>query len=237
MPYGLDGTPVDEVAVRTLLGRNVTILLGELDTASADEDSNVRDTSETRSQGKNRLERGKHYFQLGQREARRLGTAFNWRLAIVHKANHKAGEILPSVVPFLFANDTPLCEPAEAASQIVFSAFKFDPPAGQAGDFNHDGRRVGVEDEYVTLRNTGQIPLCISGWTLGDADEKWRHVFPLGTRLKPGESLMVFGGGIPTGDFDAQVQWARSGQLSLSNDGDNIELRDLAGRLVQSITW
>jgi hypothetical protein len=94
-----------------------------------------------------------------------------------------------------------------------------------------------VEDEYVTLRNTGQIPLCISGWTLGDADEKWRHVFPLGTRLKPGESLMVFGGGIPTGDFDAQVQWARSGQLSLSNDGDNIELRDLAGRLVQSITW
>ena len=237
MPYGLQGTPVDDAALKTLLGRNLTILLGELDTASADEDSNVRDTSETRSQGRNRLERGKYYFQLAEREARRLGTPFNWRLAMVHKAHHRAGDILPSVVPFLFANETPLCEPAEATTQIVFSDFKFDPPAGSAGDFNHDGRREGVEDEYVTLRNAGQNPFCISGWTLGDAQEKWRHVFPLGTHLKPGESLVVFGGGIPTGDFDAQVQWARSGQLSLSNDGDTIELRDSAGRLAQSVTW
>ncbi len=89
----------------------------------------------------------------------------------------------------------------------------------------------------MTLRNDGQIPLCISGWTLGDSDEKWRHVFPLGTRPKPGESLVVFGGGIPTGDFGGQVQWARSGQLSLSNDGDRLELRDSAGRLAQSATW
>jgi D-alanine-D-alanine ligase len=240
MPYGLQGTPVDDAAVRTLLGRNLTILLGELDTAAADEDSNVRDTSETRFQGKNRVERGKHYFQLGEREARRLGTAFNWRLAMVHKANHRASDILPSVVPFLFVppgGNTSLCEPAEATKQIVFSDFKFDPPAGPAGDFNRDGRRVGVEDEYVTLQNTGQIPVCISGWTLSDAEEKRRHVFPLGTRLKPGESLMVFGGGIPTGNFDAQVQWARSGQLSLSNDGDTIELRDSAGRLAQSVSW
>jgi D-alanine-D-alanine ligase-like ATP-grasp enzyme/pimeloyl-ACP methyl ester carboxylesterase len=242
MPYGLQGTPVEEAAVKTLLGRNLTILLGELDTASADEDSNVRDTSETRFQGKNRVERGKYYFQLAEREAKRLGTAFNWRLAMVHKANHRAGDILPSAVPFLFANDSGrhangLCEPAEATKQIVFSDFKFDPPAGPAGDFNRDGRRVGVEDEYVTLRNAGQIPFCISGWTLSDAQQKWRHVFPLGTRVKPGESLIVFGGGIPTGDFDAQVQWARSGQLSLSNDGDTIELRDSAGRLAQSVTW
>src|SRR5262245_12109255 len=67
MPYGLQGTPIEEAAVRTLLGRNLTILLGEFDTASADEDSNVRNTSETRFQGRNRLERGKHYFELGQR--------------------------------------------------------------------------------------------------------------------------------------------------------------------------
>lgn len=237
MPYGLEGTPVDETAVKTLLGRNLTILLGELDTASADEDANVRDTSETRFQGKNRVERGKHYFEVAQREAMRLGTEFKWRLAMVHKANHRASDILPSVVPFLFADDTPMCEPAEATEQIVFADFKFDPPAGAAGDFNRDGRRVGVEDEYVTLRNGGRMPLCISGWTLSDAKEKWRHVFPLGTRLKPGEALIVFGGGIPIGDFDAQVQWARSGQLSLSNDGDTIELRDSAGRLAQSVTW
>jgi D-alanine-D-alanine ligase len=237
MPYGLQGTPVEEAAVRTLLGRNFTILLGELDTALADEDSNVRDTSETRFQGKNRVERGKHYFQLSQREASRLGAAFHWRLAMVPKAKHRAADMLPSAVPFLFANDTPLCEPAEATRQIVFSDFNFDPPAGRAGDFNHDGRRVGVEDEYVTLRNTGQLSLCITGWTLGDAQQKWRHVFPLGTRLQPGESLVVFGGGIPTGDFETQVQWARSGQLSLSNEGDTIELRDSAGRLAQAVTW
>lgn len=237
MPYGLEGTPVDEFVVKTLLARQLTILLSELDTATGEEDENVRDTRSAQSQGKNRFERGKNYFELGQREAQRLGTAFNWRLATVHKADHRAGDVLPSVVPFLFADDICLCEPAEATKDIGFTDFKYDPPAGPAGDFNRDGRRVGVEDEYVTLRNAGQIPLCISGWTISDAREKWRHVFPLGTRLKPGESLVVFGGGIPTGDFDAQVQWARSGQLSLSNDGDTIELRDAAGRLAQTVTW
>src|SRR5687768_4673385 len=55
MPYGLQGTPVEDAAVKTLLGRNLTILLGELDTASADEDANVRDTRETQFQGKNRV--------------------------------------------------------------------------------------------------------------------------------------------------------------------------------------
>ncbi|RPJ27866.1 MAG: hypothetical protein EHM35_13980, partial [Planctomycetaceae bacterium] len=225
MPYGLQGTPIDDAAVRTLLGRRLTILLGELDTATAAEDEELRDTSEAQYQGTNRFERGRFYFQLGQGEAQRLRTAFNWRLATVDKANHRAGDVLPSVVPFLFADDMPLCEPAIATNVIVFSDFKYDPPL-DAGDFNRDGRRVGTGDEYVTRRNTGQIPVCIAGWTLGDALERWRHVFPLGTRLNPGESLTVFGGGIPTGDFGRQVQWARSGLLSLSNDGDTIELRD-----------
>jgi D-alanine-D-alanine ligase len=240
MPYGLEATPVDDNAVKALLGRRLTILLGELDTAS--EDANLRDTPEAQSQGKNRFQRGKHYFQLAQREAHRLGTPFNWRLATVHKARHRAGDILPSTIPFLFTDDMPLCEPAKATNAcgpapLVFADFKYDPPAGDAGDFNRDGRRVGTEDEYVTLRNTGEVPLCISGWTVGDVENRWRHVFPLGTCLNPGESLILFGGGIPTGDFAAQVQWARSGTLSLSNDGDTIELRDSAGRLAQTISW
>ena len=237
MPYGLQHTPVEDAALKTLFSRNLTILLGELDTATGDDDPNVRDTPEACFQGKNRLERGKNYFQAGEREARRLGTDFHWRVATVHKAHHRASDMLPSAVPFLFVDDTPLCEPAEANRQIVFSDFNFDPPAGPAGDFNHDGRRVAVEDEYVTVRNTGQVPLCISGWTLGDLHEKLRHVFPLGTRLNPGEALVIFGGGIPSGDFNTQVQWARSGQLGLSNAGDTIELRDSAGRLAQSLSW
>ena len=237
LPYGLGDTPVDEAAVRRLLGRRLTILLGERDTATSEEDSNVRDTREALAQGRNRMERGKNYYEQAGKAAQRLHSPFHWRLALVNKAGHNANEILPSAIPFLFEDAPLLRETSEATPEIIFADIVSDPPAGEAGDLNHDGKRVDVEDQYVTLRNNGQTVRCLIGWTLGDAEEGLRHVFPLGTQLKPGESVMVFGGGIPTGDFEMQVQWARSGQLGLSNAGDTIELRDAAGRLAQRHSW
>jgi hypothetical protein len=112
-----------------------------------------------------------------------------------------------------------------------------DPPEGPAGDTNGDGVRDPADDEFVEIVNTGPRPVCLAGWTLGDAEDAARHVFPLGPALDPGRTLVVFGGGVPTGRFGgALVQWA-DGKLSLSNAGDVLTLRDAAGAVVAEFSW
>jgi hypothetical protein len=79
--------------------------------------------------------------------------------------------------------------------------------------------------------------VCLSGWALGDVKNPERHVFPLGRALPPGGTLLVFGGGVPTGRFDgAQVQWATAG-LGLRNEGDVVTLRDRADVIVRQVSW
>ena len=106
-------------------------------------------------------------------------------------------------------------------------------------DAGCDGVVDTGDDEFVELVNTGQSALCLDGWTLTDADAAARHRFPLGSRIAPGETLVVFGGGVPTGSFGgASVQWAAfGGSLSLSNAGDLLLLSDATGALAQSISW
>jgi len=81
--------------------------------------------------------------------------------------------------------------------------------------------------------------VCLAGWTLGDAHEAERHVFPLGAALAPGRALVVFGGGVPTGGFGgASVQWAAfNGRLHLSNAGDVLTLRDAGGAQAKRLSW
>ena len=60
---------------------------------------------------------------------------------------------------------------------------------------------------------------------------------PLGRALAPGQTLVVFGGGVPVGRFGgAEVQWATAG-LSLTKEGDVITLRDGANAIVRQFSW
>ncbi|HEV3008433.1 MAG TPA: lamin tail domain-containing protein, partial [Burkholderiales bacterium] len=122
---------------------------------------------------------------------------------------------------------------------LVINEILADPPNGRAGDANADGVRDASDDEFVEIVNTGTAPVCLAGWTLGDAHEAERHVFPLGAALPPGRALVVFGGGVPTGRFGgATVQWAAfNGRLNLSNAGDVLTLRDAGGTQVKQISW
>jgi hypothetical protein len=124
----------------------------------------------------------------------------------------------------------------EPMAQIIINEILYDVPAGN-GDANRDGVINEQEDEFVEFINLEPHAVDLSGWTVSDLAAQ-RHVFPQGTLLQPGQPLVLFGGGIPTGDFGgAIVQVASSGELRLGNTGDCLMLADEYGRLVVERCW
>jgi hypothetical protein len=85
-PYGLGGTAVTDSELRTSFGARMIVLLGERDILLT---RNVRQTPEANRQGRDRLARGRSYFETAKRAAARLNCAFNWRLETVPGVGHK----------------------------------------------------------------------------------------------------------------------------------------------------
>jgi Lamin Tail Domain len=239
MPYGLGGSGVQPAELTRFYATRFTVLLGEHDTLTAADDELVRGSPEAEAQGPNRLERGRHYFAVAQAQAGAQDAPFAWRLAVVPRARHDAAQMIWSAG---FLTFVPAAEPctatkADAARGLVITEILADPPRGTAGDANRDGVRDPEDDEFVEIVNRGTTPVCLAGWTLGDAANPRRHTFPLGRPLGPGEVLVLFGGGVPTGRFgDALVQAAADG-LSLQATGDVLSLRDAEGVVVQQVSW
>jgi hypothetical protein len=108
----------------------------------------------------------------------------------------------------------------------VINEIHADPASGGAGDANGDGVRDFSDDEFVEIVNTSGAAADISGWTLADGVAV-RHVFPAGSVVPDGCSIVVFGGGTPTGSFGiSQVQTASGGFLGLNNGGDTVTLNN-----------
>ena len=239
IPYGLHGGPIEPAQLRHFFATPFVVLLGQRDTTTADTDRLVRGTPEAEAQGKTRLERGRNYFATAKAAAEKLHTTFAWRVAVVPRAAHDAASMIDSAGFFLFTPDATPCEASHAGdgAALVVTEILADPAPGAAGDANGDGKRDPSEDELVELVNSGTRPVCLAGWTLGDVEKPERHVFPLGRALAPGKKLIVFGGGVPTGDFGgAEVQWASAG-LSLSKAGDVITLRDAEDSVALQVSW
>jgi hypothetical protein len=241
LPYGLGGVPAGLVNPRALLGAKLTLLLGTRDTAAAGDDDNLRDTPAARSQGPHRVARGRHYFETGRQLARRLGVPFGWQLHEAPGAGHQVREVIGSAAHLLFSPDTQPCRPTAAAEAAALRLQEVlaDPPPGPAGDLNRDGVRRAADEEFVELVNTGPAPLCLAGWTLSEAGGRGGHLFPLGPALAPGRAMLVFGGGVPVGDFGgAQVQRASAAAgLALDGPGEVLGLRDGNGRLALQLSW
>src|SRR5262245_31087934 len=92
-PFGLVGAPLklSEDDLRALFSRPLVVLLGDSDTDPASEHL-PRDPGALR-QGPHRFARGQHYFQVGRREAERLGVALAWRLVIAPGIGHSGEEM------------------------------------------------------------------------------------------------------------------------------------------------
>jgi pimeloyl-ACP methyl ester carboxylesterase len=242
MPYGLQGSPVTSDDIKQAFSRELVVLLGSEDTATASEDKNVRGSAKAEAQGPNRLTRGQFYFSHASSQAKAIGAKFAWLTDTALGAGHDKDEVAASAGWYLFRKPGELpCTPNTAAEAkgLVINEVLADPPQGLAGDANNDGVRDANDDEFVELVNTGPTELCLTGWTLGDAAEPERHRFPISTRLAPGAALVVFGDGLPTGDFGgALVQWAAfGGKINMSNSGDVITLADRSGKVHSQISW
>jgi hypothetical protein len=95
---------------------------------------------------------------------------------------------------------------APAAGELAVNEILFDPaPTVALGDSNGDGRRGAYDDEFAEILNISSKVLDLGGLGLFDSDPTLRHRFPCGTILLPGEALVVFGGGRPTGSFGGAV--------------------------------
>ncbi len=122
--------------------------------------------------------------------------------------------------------------PFVANGQLIVNEVLYDPP--QAADANGDGTSNFSDDEFIEFVNTSVSSLDMEGWSINDNAGE-RHVFPPGTVLAPGQAIVVFGGGTPTGSFGgALVQTADSSafqgnSLGLNNGGDSITILDSGG--------
>ena len=108
----------------------------------------------------------------------------------------------------------------------VVNEIHADPASGDPGDANGDGTRDFSDDEFVEIVNNTGSDVDVSGWTMSDAASV-RHTFPAGTVVFDGCSIVIFGGGTPTGTFgNSLVQVASSGAIGMNNGGDTVTLND-----------
>ncbi|MDY2587093.1 lamin tail domain-containing protein [Winogradskyella aquimaris] len=101
-------------------------------------------------------------------------------------------------------------------------------------DANGDGTPSATDDEFVELVNNEIFAVDITGYTLSDGVSV-RHTF--GSVVIPaGGSVVVFGGGTPTGISGISTV-ASTGGLGLNNGGDTVTLEDTSSNVVATYSY
>ncbi|HET6323235.1 MAG TPA: hypothetical protein VFG04_00940 [Planctomycetaceae bacterium] len=100
-PYGLGDSPATEASVRTSLGRDVVLLLGDQDTDPNHEE--LRSTRQAEAQGPHRVARGQTFFREAAKRAAALNTRFGWRLRYVRGAEHRPSQMSATAAELLMA--------------------------------------------------------------------------------------------------------------------------------------
>ena len=120
--------------------------------------------------------------------------------------------------------------PAISFDKLHIDEIHADPASSEQGDANGDGIRHSREDEFIELINRGDQIIDLSGYLLSDDDVALDKMFkfPEGTTIAPGERIVLFGGGSPSG-IPGQV-YTDDGSIGngLTNSGDVLVLIDPA---------
>jgi micrococcal nuclease len=85
-----------------------------------------------------------------------------------------------------------------------------------------------LNEEYVTLANTGAAAADLSGWTVRDESSQHRYGFPSGTRVAPGAQVRVHTG--CGADDTNDLYWCAEGPV-WNNAGDTVLLLDPSGNV------
>jgi pimeloyl-ACP methyl ester carboxylesterase len=106
-PYGVGwggGEPVvTDDQIRSFLGRDVVVLLGDQDIDP--EDSGLRNTPGAVAQGLHRFDRGHHYFERTRELAAVLQTVSPWQLDTVPGVGHSNARMAPQAALVLMASE------------------------------------------------------------------------------------------------------------------------------------
>ncbi len=133
------------------------------------------------------------------------------------------------------ATPSPSPSPTAVIGDVMINEILADVPP--YADVNGDGIASTWEDEFVEMVNWTGHTVNLGGCILSDSYAD-RFTFPQPFYVSPGQAVVVFGGGTPTGEFGgALVATVGIGYgLSLTNGGDTVTLR--AGEEVyDSVTY
>lgn len=133
----------------------------------------------------------------------------------------------------VFANGDAVLLPVEGP--LVINEFLADPTVSGGGvDANGDGD-ISSDDDFVEILNISGSPVDVSGFQIDDiqAGGSAPYTFPSGTILQPGEAATIFSGGTPTGIEG----FSDTGLPALNNGGDDINLLDDSGTVLQRLTY
>ncbi len=100
-------------------------------------------------------------------------------------------------------------------------------------DSNGDGVFSVIQDEYVELYNTTGGALDISNWTVS-VDSTVEYTFPASTVLPASGTVVIFGGGTPTGIPGDFIDTA---SLSLVNGGATVTVEDDSANTIDSVAY
>ena len=123
--------------------------------------------------------------------------------------------------------------------ELVLNEILADPATD--ADPNGDGVMDPVQDEFLEIANKTGVTVDISGVSIYDVEtETPRHTFPLGTLLRAGEALVVFGGGSVSTLFQPNVRFEVATNsdvglklgLALNNEGDRPALKLQDGTVI-----
>ena len=125
--------------------------------------------------------------------------------------------------------------------QLIINEVLYDPSnTALEGDANGDGTYDQEDDSFLEIYNSSSTNFDISGYEVWDSTilsgvTQQRYVIPSGILIPPNGVLVIFGGGIPVGNFGGAVvlsaDTAASG-LSLNNSGEYINIKDTSGTIV-----
>jgi hypothetical protein len=85
-PYGLKASGITKEDLKKIFGKKLCILLGDKDINP--HHRYLKQTPQTKVQGKHRYERGKRFYEIATREAEKLHVLLNWELIIVQGVGH-----------------------------------------------------------------------------------------------------------------------------------------------------
>ncbi|WP_026775276.1 lamin tail domain-containing protein [Polaribacter sp. Hel_I_88] len=115
---------------------------------------------------------------------------------------------------------------------IIINEILADP--GSVVDANGDGVFDSSEDEFIEFVNTDTISYDLTGYTVEDSS--LRYTFGA-TTIPAGGSVVIFGGGTPTGILGISDTANESTILGLANTGDTVYLKNSSGTIIATYTY